>query len=92
MSRQAYAEMHPIRIARYKTSLKWFMGYRADGHWATAFDLPAVEILGALIDPEQAHLQDFMRRYRRVDRPWRETEVKQVICLWLSEFAAGLVR
>lgn len=71
----------------YRRALKLWMGYVADGHQASLLDVPAVTALGWLLDSEMGHLDDFLKRYRVVERDRRRGEVRQVVLLWLAELA-----
>lgn len=74
----------------YRRALEGYLGYVAEGHHASAFDEPAWTVLGQLLLNEQGHLDEFIQRYPRVQRPWRKREVRQAIALWLAEMAGGI--
>lgn len=75
-------------INSYRRSLKLWMGYVAEGHQASTFGVPAVTILGAMLNPDNGQMSDFLSRYRIKERDRRSREVRRVILLWLAELAS----
>lgn len=67
------------------------MGYVSENHWASAFEVDAITALSWLINPELGYMDDFLHRYRIVERDRRREEVKRVVILWLADFASGVV-
>jgi hypothetical protein len=74
-------------IHTYRRSLKAWMGYVAEKHWSDEFQCPAVTVLGALLDPVNGQMSDFLQRYPRRERDRRRHEVRYVVLLWLAELA-----
>lgn len=74
----------------YRHALEGYLGYVAHGHQASTFNRPAWEVLGWLLMNEEGHLDEFLTRYPRVERPRRKREVRQAIALWLAEMAGGI--
>lgn len=66
------------------------MGYVSENHWASEFDVDAVTALGWLINPELGYLDDFLNRYRIMERDLSREEVKRVVILWLADFASSV--
>lgn len=73
-------------IGSYRRSLKSWMGYVADGEYASLFDVPVVEALTWLLS-DLGHMDDFLRRYPIAQREKRRREVRYVVLLWLIEMA-----
>jgi hypothetical protein len=82
--------INPVKQRVYRQSLKSFLGYRREGHWATAFDASAVEVLGLMLADEGDFLGDFLTRYPRAERSRRIKEVKIAIVFWLAAIAGGV--
>ncbi|MFY7929625.1 MAG: hypothetical protein ACOVS5_12210 [Oligoflexus sp.] len=75
-----------LAIQTYRRSLSGWMGYVRDTQIASAFDRPAVEVLGLILE-EDEFMSDFLSRYPRDQRDRRKKEVRRVVLLWLIEFA-----
>lgn len=71
----------------YRRSLKSWMGYVADSHWATEFDCSLMDVLGALVQEDSDHLADFLSRYPTRERGQRGKQVRSVVLHWLADLA-----
>ncbi len=71
----------------YRRSLKSWMGYVADSNWSTEFDCSLVDVLGALVQEDSDHLNDFLSRYPTVERDRRKRDVRKVCLHWLADLA-----
>jgi hypothetical protein len=61
------------------------MGFRSRDSWATAFDLPLIEILKLLIEENSEFLEDFLTRYPRAQRDFRRLKVRKCVLYWISD-------
>lgn len=80
------AQLSQYKINRYRHSLMGFMGYVAEGHWASLFDEPAYQVLSRLLSDEEL-MSDFLTRYPIHQRDRRRQEVRYVVAHWLADFA-----
>lgn len=71
----------------YYRSLKSWMGYCQDSMWSLTFDCSLVDVLGAMVEENSDHMEDFLTRYPVDERNRRRKDVRHVVLHWLAYLA-----
>jgi hypothetical protein len=73
---------------RIQRSLKGWLGYVRQNHWASEFNCAAVTVLSRLFNPQDGVMDEFLSHYPIERRGHVVGKVKRTALLWMCEMVA----